>query len=393
MEGTEDVDEAPLLTPKLTCSSCIFECEDTDLELNSPQGHASWERLLKAAEIREHAGILMIAATARDDEIPQVLYHRRCRNQFVKKRDLDAIKKVAPAEKPERKELNRRKSSADSTSSSSQVYDPVCIFCLKSSKYLTNSKTREPLAQCVELHSDQTVRQAAVEKSDSRIMAITSRDLVAAEGHYRRSCYRRYTKKTSSKINSETSGDLKAFHPDPDEEYAKTEEQCYNGLFRFIRDVLFEEPQVIRMTELRKYLLDLFVESGVGLDEVKVSTKKHIHRKIKGEFGESIHVIPDEEGKLLVYPDNLSTSQLVTENQRLKEELLANKQNTSKESMQMRNVSTILRNDVNQHDVQMPWPPLPEEMKDGAAFIPGSLKTFLRMLMAGESDSAAPVSD
>ena len=137
----------------------------------------------------------------------------------------------------------------------------------------------------------------------------------------------------------------------------------------------------------------MFVESGVGLDEVKPSTKKHIHRKIKGEFGESIHVIPDEKGKLLVYPDNLSTSQLVKENQRLKEELLANKQNTSKESMQMRNASTILRNDVNQHDVQMPWPPLPEEMKDGAAFISGSLKTFLRMLMAGGSDSSAPVSD
>ena len=72
-----------------------------------------------------------------------------------------------------------------------------------------------------------------------------------------------------------------AFHPDPDKVYAKNEEQCYNGLFRLIRDVIFEEPQVIRMTELCKYLLDLFVESGVGLGEVKASTKKHIHRKIK----------------------------------------------------------------------------------------------------------------
>ena len=167
MEGTEDVDKAPLLPPKLTRSSCIFECEDTDLELNSPRDRTSWDRLLKAARIREHAGILMIAAIARDDEIPQALYHRRHRNQLVKKRDLDAIKKVASAEKPQPKELNRRKSSADLTSSSSHVYDPICIFCLKSSRYLTNSKTREPLVQCVEPRSDQTVRQAAVEKSDS----------------------------------------------------------------------------------------------------------------------------------------------------------------------------------------------------------------------------------
>ena len=330
MEGTGNLDQ-PLLPRKLTHSSCIFECEDTDLELNSPQDRASWERLQKAAEIRKHATILRIAATARDDEIPQVLYHRGCRNQFVKKRDLDAIEKAASAENPDkqgRKELNRRKSSAGLTSSSSRVYEPVCIFCMKSTKYLTNSKTRELLVQCVDLRSDQTVRKAAVDQSDPRMMAITSRDLVAAEGHYHRSCYRRYTKQTSSKTNSETSGDPVAFRPDPDEEYAKTEVHCYSGLFRFIRDVIFEKPQVIRMTELCKYLLDLFVESGVGLGEVKASTKKHIHRKIKGEFGESIHVIPDEQGKLLVYPDNLSMSQLVQENQRLKEELLATKQNT-----------------------------------------------------------------
>lgn len=51
---------------------------------------------------------------------------------------------------------------------------------------------------------------------------------------------------------------------------------------------------------------------------------------------------PDEKGKLLVYHDNRSLFQLVHENHRLKEELLATKQNTSKVSMVMRNVSTIL---------------------------------------------------
>lgn len=103
MEGTGNLDQ-PLLPRKLTHSSCIFECEDTDLELNSPQDRASWERLQKAAEIRKHAAILRIAATARDDEIPQVLYHMGCRNQFVKKRDLDAIEKAASAENPDKQD-------------------------------------------------------------------------------------------------------------------------------------------------------------------------------------------------------------------------------------------------------------------------------------------------
>jgi len=108
---------------------------------------------------------------------------------------------------------------------------------------------------------------------------------------------------------------------DPKQDYARIEEQCYFGLFCFIRDVLIGRQQVMKMTELCQYLLDLLVQSGVGLDEVKLSTKKHIHRKIKCESGESIHVVPDDKGKLLVYTDNLSLPRLVIENQKLKEEL------------------------------------------------------------------------
>ena len=287
MECPDDPDQIALPHPpgKLSRYSCIFDCEDPDPHLNSPQDRASWQRLLEAAKIRKHAGILRIADTTGDDEIPQVLYHRACRNRFIKKRDLDAIKDLKPDE-VQQKELTRRTSSTNLiSSSSSRVYEPVCIFCLKSSKYLSNSKTREQLVQCVELRSDQTIRQAAIDKSDSRVPAIMSRDLVAAEGHYHRSCYRRYTKQTNPKASSEMSVHQMQIQPDPDEEYSKTEEQCYHGLFEFIRGVIFEKPQVMRMTELTEYLLDLFVKSGVGLDEVKMSTKKHIRRKLQTEFG------------------------------------------------------------------------------------------------------------
>jgi len=185
MEDTDD-QPAPILPLKRARTTCIFECNDSDPQLNSPQDHASWERLLKAAEIRKHPGILKIAATARGTEIPHILYHKRCRSLFVRKRDLDAIeigKSAKPDEPAASKELNRRQSSVGVTASSSRVYEPVCIFCMKTSKYLANSNTRESLVQCVELRSDKTVRQAAVEKGDSSMIAITSRDLVAAEGH------------------------------------------------------------------------------------------------------------------------------------------------------------------------------------------------------------------
>ncbi len=46
---------------------------------------------------------------------------------------------------------------------------------------------------CKELRADAKVRDAATKKLDSKILAIVTRDIVAAEAHYQRSCYRQYT--------------------------------------------------------------------------------------------------------------------------------------------------------------------------------------------------------
>lgn len=62
------------------------------------------------------------------------------------------------------------------------------------SKYKKGSKTRELLYKSVEFRSDATVRQIAEQRMDTKIIAITSRELVAAEAHYHKSCYRDYTR-------------------------------------------------------------------------------------------------------------------------------------------------------------------------------------------------------
>ena len=49
---------------------------------------------------------------------------------------------------------------------------------------------KEGLTQARELSVNDSVRKAVIIKQDSRILAILSRDLVAAEGHYYRTCYR-----------------------------------------------------------------------------------------------------------------------------------------------------------------------------------------------------------
>ena len=48
-----------------------------------------------------------------------------------------------------------------------------------------------------------------------------------------------------------------------------------------------------------------------GVNDAKPSTKKHIRRKLEAKFGDALHSIPDDKGKLLVYPDNLSVPELV----------------------------------------------------------------------------------
>ena len=46
----------------------------------------------------------------------------------------------------------------------------------------------------MQLRADQTLRKCAIQKGDEKILAVTSRDIVAAEAHYHVSCYKNYTR-------------------------------------------------------------------------------------------------------------------------------------------------------------------------------------------------------
>ena len=61
------------------------------------------------------------------------------------------------------------------TSSGERAYDDTCIFCDSKSKYMKGSSTREKLQKSSELRSDARVREAAEQKLDTKILAITSR--------------------------------------------------------------------------------------------------------------------------------------------------------------------------------------------------------------------------
>ena len=175
--------EGITLPKKRLRTDCIIHCCDADSDaLVSLKDLDSWKTLLSAAEIRQHAPLMDIAKGLEEGKIPEVLYHRKYRSVFTMKKSLDSLLSKGTNVDPA-KSTSRRAPSRDAPSRPTlRVYDKICIFCNKSSKYMKEQRTREPLIQCIELRADDTVRKAATKKLDQRILALLSRDLVAAEG-------------------------------------------------------------------------------------------------------------------------------------------------------------------------------------------------------------------
>lgn len=357
---------------------CLIHCssEDRHTKLVSPKDSDSWKSLLRAAEIRDHAPILEIARDLPDGVVPAVTYHRQCRSIFTMKKALDAI--IANKE-PKEQSTSERKSTREAPSQS-RLYEAKCIFCDKPNKYLRGQKTRELLTQCVELRADEKIRKAAVAKVDNRMLAIVSRELVAAEGHYHRSCYRLYTKDVVA-IHTETE-----YHDDEEEQYEATEKEAYKELFKFIRGELFVNPEVVPMTELTSELVRNM--NALGVTEIKPSTKKHIRRKLETEFGESLQILPNDKGKLILYPDCLSMCELAKKYQALQTQMQTMQSATSDDIIYK--TALQLRNDIRSESKTQPWPPHTSEEEQANDLIPPSVNQFLYTLLTGSTNCVHP---
>ncbi len=138
-----DTDTKLQLPRKRPRSDCIIHCSDDSCDiLVLPKDLNFWNPLLRAAEIRQHSGILEIAKFLEDEQIPEVLrvYHRKCRSLFTMKKALTAIlSKSAKDTILHPAEVSSRSSTRDAPSTS-RVYESNCIFCNKFRKYLKGKK-------------------------------------------------------------------------------------------------------------------------------------------------------------------------------------------------------------------------------------------------------------
>ena len=148
--------------------------------------------------------------------------------------------------------------------------DRTRLRCMRTSASPVRNQTNFPkdrrqerliYIQFRELRPDASIRSGATKKMDSRALAIVSRDLVAAEGHYHRSCYQSYTgeEKAASHVTNE-----------------KDENEAQHEAVPLYRDELFAKPQVIAMANVSSRMVVSM--NSVGIVQVKDSTKKHIRR-------------------------------------------------------------------------------------------------------------------
>ena len=122
---------------------CISESKQKNISLNSPKDRQSWSNLVRAAEIRNYNPILSISAQSPEGAMPQVSYHRECRNSFTHKRDLDSLLNAehSLAEPPRDKssETNGRQVSL-AVSFDARVYNSACKLCMWTAKYIKGNQ-------------------------------------------------------------------------------------------------------------------------------------------------------------------------------------------------------------------------------------------------------------
>ena len=95
-----------------------------------------------------------------------------------------------------------------------------------------------------------------------------------------------------------------------------------------------------------------------------------------------LHIVTDASGKLLVFPDSLSSDDLVRENQKLMKEPNTLKENTKNVQHVLAKAALHLRSTIKHLEKSNNWPFLPSALTD--LQIPEDLTHFMFTLITGE---------
>jgi len=365
----------PIKQPKLVLDACII-CgqEATASALVEPKDANSWQKLCNAAEIRMFDPILKLRKD-NPGTVPKAYYHRDCRSKFTHKKELSKLKQVVGDD--EQSDGKSRQSLRQGTSETTRVYDRKCIFCECSNKCLKGTSTRETLIQAVDLRADMKLRKVATEKGDTKLLAITSRDIVAAEACYHASCYKKYTVVRTSKPTSTDSKDQK-------DDYKTAETSALQMLYQFVRVNLFSNPRIVSLVELTSKVVSAMKDEGIK--DIQSSTKKHIRRNLECEFGDNLHFFSaGNTNNVYVRPHNLSTDTISRDYLSVKNKIEMYTESHECEQLIVQ-VALILRDKISQSITEQVWPPHPQELTEKYIEFPDCLVKFLHVLLGGKQN-------
>lgn len=368
-----------------TKEKCIIHIETYDNDpttLVTPKDYDSWLVLLDAARVRNHKPILQIAESLHEQEMPNICYHRQCRSRFTLKRDLNNFKRKSAENSEDDPGSSGAAKRHKRTPSTSRVYQPECIFCGKD-KCLKGTSTREHLTLARQLRVDERLRQCAREKQDDKILAATSRDIVAAEAHYHKSCYKNYTRKTKKSQESRTSKNENEY----EKAYNEVESEAYDDLFTFIRNEMLPDKLIVPVATLAARMENFMHSRGYRMNE---STKKHIKRRLDSEVGDIFHIYKDEAGKLLAIPDSITMQDMVLENKNLRNELKTLRSKSSDIKCIIHQASSYVRTSIQESCMQSPWPYHPSDLKNESMNLPCLLQQLLTGILTGEPEKENP---
>ena len=151
-------------------------------------------------------------------------------------------------------------------------------------------------------------------------------------------------------------------------------------MYDHIRNTLFAETQAMKLTMLTDCLAEFVGKFDYTNDKVNKRTTKYIRRKLESEYNDSLHFVSENNGLVLVFPDNLSMTNIVVENMKLKDKLQPLKE--AEVSYIRETIKSMLR---------MSWPPQADELSAGYIKLAESLLLFLNVLFRGDQTDASPM--
>jgi len=265
---------------KIDNEQCVICGNDAPSSaLVKPKDSKSWQTLYEAAQIRLFDRILNLKEDDLNTE-PNVFYHRECRSDFTHKKELTRLKNLA-SDREKGTLVKPRQSLRQGASETTRVYDRSCIFCERNNKCLKGRSTREKLIQATDLRADLTLRSIATQRGDPKILAVTSRDIVAAEACYHASCYKKYSssKKQNTVANSATI--------EKKDDYKTAETKALQMLYQFVRISVFSNPRLVPLVELTSKITAYIRDEGI--EDIRQSTKSHVRRNLESEIGDTLH--------------------------------------------------------------------------------------------------------